>query len=203
MPRLFGMEPEKWKPIALVGGGAVVLFLFLKGKGQGGGAPAELVAAPPTDSGPLAAAPSGGAAASEYDSTRAAAEALQLQFGQQELAQRKAAGELALQVGKAQAELETTRLHRQEDVIRTKPVSCPHGSEVRLGPDGTPYCRSSKGAVTFGNTVSEPAADTIKQLIPTAIKAYAAPYLGPGGYTPPIQQTRRPGQPTEPGLERV
>jgi hypothetical protein len=175
MPKLFGMEPEQYKPYLYIGGGVLLLFIILRGRGQSGG---ETISASP----PLQDTPSFGVStpslAPEVSDTQRAAEALQLQQLQQEVSFQKASDALHLQAQamqlrsyQGQVDLEAAATQRQIDAIKSKPMSCPHGYEVRLGPDGKPYCRSKSGAITFSNVIVKPAADTIKQAIPAYVKS--------------------------------
>lgn len=174
MPRILGLEPEQYRPLLYVGGGLLVVLLLLKGKGS----PAVASSAP-TGEQPSGFVGAPGAVASEVSAGQSEAERIALDMQQEELAHTRelhgieTANALTQQkVFAGEGALEEAYLKRQRDVVMTKPVSCPHGSEVRLGPDGRPYCRSSKGATNLRNVVVTPAAEGIKKAIPQAIEAY-------------------------------
>jgi len=192
MPRILGMEPEQYKPLLLVGGGAAVLFLYLRSRGQSQQAP-PLLTAPPTDSGPVGTAPSVGAVQDDYSFSRDATQALQYQAASQQLSFQKASQDLALQVQTHQADLYNAQLQRQTDIQKHAPVSCPHGSEVRLDPSGTPYCRSSKGAVTFGNLAGA-VGEGVQQALPGIVTGAINYETGKLPWN--VSPTRSPGQPT-------
>lgn len=99
MPKLLGMEPDtvqKVKPFLLIGGGGLILFLVLKGKGT----PA-VAAAPPTDGAPMPSGVVSPAAGGDLSQTGGIVGALQQQMQQKQLEYDAAAGNLALQ-GQAQ-----------------------------------------------------------------------------------------------------
>jgi hypothetical protein len=179
MPKLFGMEPEQYKPFLFIGGGVLLLFFILRNKGQSG----EAIAASP----PLQDAPSFGVSAPaltpEVSDTQRAVEALQLQQMQDEMSFEKASRALHLQAQTIQMrgyqsgmDLETAAQQRQIDAIKSKPMSCPHGYEVRLGPDGKPYCRSTGGATNIRNTVVKPAEGAVKDAVYGWVKGQLGGY---------------------------
>jgi hypothetical protein len=94
MPKLLGMEPEtlqKAKPLLLIGGGGLLLFILLKGRGT----PA-VAADAPTAGSPMPMGIQSPAAAPEVSQTGGIVDALQQQLQQHQLEYDTAAGQLAL-----------------------------------------------------------------------------------------------------------
>lgn len=94
MPKLLGLEPEqvsKAKPLLLIGGGAILLFFILKGRG----AP-QVAADAPSNGQPMAGVPSP-AAQGELSQTGTVVDALQQQMQQHQMDFDVAAANLALQ----------------------------------------------------------------------------------------------------------
>lgn len=99
MPRLLGMEPEKWKPIAIVGGVGIVAFIYLKSKS------AAPIAASMPDGGPQLGV-SSPAAQTEVSGTQQIAQGLQSGLQAVDTAQQQAMNALSLQSQKQQLDFQ-------------------------------------------------------------------------------------------------
>jgi len=113
MPKILGLEPERWKPIALIGGGGLVLFLFLKSR-----QPAPVAASVP-DGGPQQGV-SSVAVQPELSASGQTATALQQQLQGQDTAQQTALFNLSLRTQeqqlKFQGQQDAFQLQREQSV---------------------------------------------------------------------------------------
>lgn len=185
MPTILEQIPEKARPWLLYGGIGLGAFLLLRPRQRA----EEVPTAPPLEfpaegMGGFAGGAQGVASALSQQMAMEQAEynkevrELELESRRADLQRQKGFQEEELRMLRARTSLEAERLRRQTDVVKSKPVSCPHGYEVRNTPDLQPYCRSKSGAVTFGNVIIDPAAKAIKEAVPELVEGYIKQQTG-------------------------
>jgi hypothetical protein len=189
MPKLFGLEPKIWIPLAGVAGVGLI-YLFLKSR-QGGGDTSA--AGPDNTFGAGAVAPSAPAqspaATSPQESFGDQLAQLQAQILGEQLREQRAAFDLQQQAGQTQLGLQTQianallpseiQLQRSQTKAMTdvfnKGISCPGKASARIGPNGEIFCRQKTAGSILGLPIGQ-IFDSVSNLL-TGVQA-AAPAAG-------------------------
>lgn len=178
--RLFGMEPERWRPWAIGGGVLFVLVLILRGRS--GSAPAVDTGGTQLTSG------AGALVQAEADTTEAAARRLQVQEMERESVFAEALR--SLQLRERQIGLDVLAAQGQAvKQIASLPVACPPDYKpIRNPATGDVQCvRRNVDRGFFGNllrgvekTLIRPAARVVRdEIVPNATRAA---YYSQGGF---------------------